>query len=146
MSIDFSVLIWTILSFLLLLVLLNFTLYKPLRSFMAKRQQEIDEGVAAGKQAQALLDAQKDRQDAELAQSSLAAAKAKQDQAAALVHVREEAEIEANRSAEARREAYLTRLDQEEAELTAALEADIDTWVALLARKLDLAGAEEEMG
>ena len=146
MSIDFSVLIWTILSFLLLLVLLNFTLYKPLRSFMAKRQQEIDEGVAAGKQAQALLDAQKDRQDAELAQSSLVAAKAKQDQAAALVHAREEAEIEANRSAEARREAYLTRLDQEEAELTAALEADIDTWVALLARKLDLAGPEEEMG
>ena len=146
MSIDFSVLIWTILSFLLLIVLLNFTLYKPLRSFMAKRQQEIDEGIAAGAEARALLEADKDRQDAELAQSSLAVSKARQDQAAALVRVREEAEVEANRLAEARREAYLAQLDQEEAELTAALEADLDTWVALLAQRLELAGPEEGMG
>lgn len=143
MSIDFSVLIWTIITFLLLIVLLNFTLYKPLRSFMAKRQQEIDQGVAAGKEAQALLDAQKAQQAEELNQSSQGVLQAKQEQAAAMLRVREEAETMANRQAEIRREDFLARLDQEEADLTAALEADLEPWLALLTQKVEITGPEE---
>ena len=143
MSIDFSVLIWTIITFLLLIVLLNFTLYKPLRSFMAKRQQEIDEGVAAGKEAQALLNAQKAQQTQALDESAQGITQARQEQAASMLRVREEAETEANRQAEARREDFLACLDQEEADLSAALEADLKPWLALLAKKIEITGPEE---
>ena len=61
MSIDFSVLIWTILCFLLLVLSLRKFLFQPYRSFMKQRQQEIEEGIESGRRAQAELEEFHDR-------------------------------------------------------------------------------------
>ena len=136
MSIDFSVLIWTIITFLLLMVLLHFTLFRPLRSFMAKRQQEIDAGVEAGEQAQEALEAQKTRQQAELAEQALLIDRVRQENAGSLTAFREQAQTQAIRDAEQQREVFQARLAREEEALAAGLEQDTEGWVALLAEKL----------
>ena len=143
MRIDVSVLIWTIINFLLLMVLLNFTLFRPLRTFMAKRQQEIDAGVAAGKAAQEALADQKARQAEALAQRNQAVTQARQAGANARIAQREQAEVQANRDAEQRREAFLESLSQEETALAAALEGETQAWVDLLAEKLSHRQGEE---
>lgn len=61
MSINFSVLAWTIINFVVLMLLLNRFLYQPIAAFMQQRQQRIDEGIAQGQQSQQQLSAaQKD--------------------------------------------------------------------------------------
>ena len=44
-SINISELIWTVINFLLLVLLLNRFLYKPVISFMENRQARIDAGL-----------------------------------------------------------------------------------------------------
>ena len=44
-SINISELIWTVINFFLLMFLLNRFLYKPVISFMEKRQARIDAGL-----------------------------------------------------------------------------------------------------
>lgn len=55
MSIDPSVLIWTIINFILLMILLNRFLFKPILAFIKKRQQQIDDGISAGKKSDELF-------------------------------------------------------------------------------------------
>lgn len=53
MSINFSVVIWTIINFCVLLAALNFVLYKPLLRFVRQREEKNEQGIMAGKNADA---------------------------------------------------------------------------------------------
>lgn len=65
LSINISELIWTVINFLLLLLLLRHFLYKPICEFMDARQARIDEGLEKERAAQDALDAEETRQDEE---------------------------------------------------------------------------------
>ena len=53
MSIDLSVFIWTIINFVVLMVLLNFVLFKPIHKILDERKERINSGLAAGEEARA---------------------------------------------------------------------------------------------
>jgi F0F1-type ATP synthase membrane subunit b/b' len=55
MSIDISLLVWTIFNFFVLMLLLNHFLYKPLLNFMRERGQRIEAGIEAGHLSQQQL-------------------------------------------------------------------------------------------
>lgn len=51
MSLDLSVIVWTILTFGVLMLVLNRFLFRPVRAFMQQRQERIDRGLAAAQAA-----------------------------------------------------------------------------------------------
>lgn len=51
MGLQLSVVIWTVVNFLLLMLLLNKLLFKPVLTFMYERQRRIEEGVLQGENA-----------------------------------------------------------------------------------------------
>lgn len=51
MSLDPSVIVWTILTFVVLMLVLNRFLFRPTREFMRQRQERIDRGLAAAQAA-----------------------------------------------------------------------------------------------
>lgn len=60
MSIDPSMMIWTLITFAVMAFLLNRFLFKPVMEHMRKRQQRIDEGRLAGQEARQLLERQQE--------------------------------------------------------------------------------------
>ena len=56
MRIDPSTVVWVIIYFVILALLLNRFLFKPLLTFMRERQEKIDAGLAAGQRAQSDLE------------------------------------------------------------------------------------------
>ena len=65
LSINISELIWTVINFVLLLLLLKHFLYKPICEFMDARQARIDEGLEKERAAQEELRAEDARQEEE---------------------------------------------------------------------------------
>lgn len=98
MSIDFSVVFWTIVNFSLLSVLLNKFLFKPVKAFMKDRQERIAAGVRAGEEARLAR-----REEEERLQKAVA------------VRFREETELTRAEAGRRRQEARL-RLEQAEEE------------------------------
>ena len=68
-SINVSDLIWTIINFLLLCILLNHFLYKPVLRFMDDRQARMDAKLAEKREAEALASENEARLEAEKAKS-----------------------------------------------------------------------------
>ena len=68
-SINVSDLIWTIINFLLLCILLNHFLYKPVLRFMDDRQARMDAKLAEKQEAEALASENEARLEAEKAKS-----------------------------------------------------------------------------
>ena len=68
-SINVSDLIWTIINFLLLCILLNHFLYKPVLRFMDDRQARMDAKLAEKREAEALAAENEARLEAEKAKS-----------------------------------------------------------------------------
>ena len=66
MSIDLSVFIWTIINFVVLMVLLNFVLFKPIHKILDERKERINSGLAAGEEARAAKLANDKRLQAEV--------------------------------------------------------------------------------
>ena len=60
-SINISELIWTVINFILLFVLLNRFLYKPLITFMSDRQARIDAGLREEEDAKAAIEKNNER-------------------------------------------------------------------------------------
>lgn len=58
MNIDFSVLFWTIVCFLALILILDRLLFRPILRIIARRQEKIDAGIEAGRAATAALEEQ----------------------------------------------------------------------------------------
>lgn len=136
MSIQPSVIFWTVVSFLLLLVLLNRFLFKPLLTLMHDRDAKIAAGIAAGETArQALAEAQEQYAVAQAARRAAAV----EAEAALTLQCRQEAK-EALAALQAGREARWTeaarRIAGEQAEAAARLDARLPELTAVLADAL----------
>lgn len=136
MSIDPSTLVWMIINFLVLMLLLNRFLFKPLLAFMDQRQEKIDQGLQAGERAKALLD----EKEQELARN-LADARAAANQAISDANRQRDAQLAANSKENDAYEAdRLTaiagELFAEEESLAASAEAHISEYVAILQDKI----------
>ena len=139
MSINVSELIWTILCFLVLLFVLKKLLFDPLIRFMDERKAKVDEGIAAGKEAEAAREANdrelQEKRKAKAAEAAqlLAEARAKDEKA------RAEALAEAHKqNADAMKDAK-AQLLKEEAAAEETLEAQMPELVETLTSAL-LAG------
>lgn len=136
MSLDPSTLVWMIINFLVLMLLLNRFLFKPLLTFMQQRQDKIDEGLQAGERAKALLE----EKEQELARN-LAGARAAANQAISDANRQMDARLAANSK---ENEAYESRrlteiagvLFAEEESLAASAETHISEYVSILQEKI----------
>lgn len=143
MTIDPSILIFTVINFIVLMFLLNTFLFKPLLDFMHKRDKKIEEGKAAEARARAAEAENKLRLAEELdrlhrenrLRIESADAEAKQSYAGLIGG--------AERDIELRREASLKKLDEDEARLKAELSAYIPAFVELLSKSFN-AGIRED--
>ena len=59
MSINFSVVLWTVINFVVLMAALNFVLFRPLMKFMRERDEKIKRGRDAGAGADEKINAAK---------------------------------------------------------------------------------------
>lgn len=136
LSINISELIWTVINFLLLLILLRRFLYSPVCRFMDARQARIDEGLEKERAAQDALHAEEARQDEEQlaaraqarAMLQQAEAQTAEESAQALLTAREEV-----RTADEHARERLQADSRREEESLAAAEPAL---AALLARRL----------
>ncbi len=127
-SINISDLIWTIINFLLLCILLNHFLYKPVLRFMDDRQARVDAKLSEKRDAEAQAAENDARLEAEKAKSrdeakrilSQADADTEEQHAAAMLQAREDAaqdRKDAEADLEARREKTAEKLSEATPEL-----------------------------
>ncbi|HPF54092.1 MAG TPA: hypothetical protein P5116_05240 [Eubacteriales bacterium] len=144
MNIDFSVLIWTIVDFLILMVLLNLVLYRPILRHMNERRKRTDEGVEAGRLAEKTLDERSQTLNNELDSERKQAALQCQQSASDTARFREEAFAAAELGVADKRDEVKAKLKATEKELIAELTPDMDELAKLLAVKLLGDGTKEE--
>ncbi|MBQ3405131.1 MAG: ATP synthase F0 subunit B [Oscillospiraceae bacterium] len=137
MTIEPSVLIWTIINFIVLMVVLNLILYKPLFKFMDERRERINQGINAGRRARAAISDNAQRLKDDLEQFHRSEKRRSDATIASLLKQRDQELAEAGRRAEARRDAELKKLDKESGELTDVLVVGIPGMIELLSQKLD---------
>ena len=136
MTLEPSVVFWTILNFAVLALVLERFLFRPLLRFMDERKARTEAGIAAGREAQAELDAEQARLREEAAALSAsqqqlteqAAAQAQEERTLLLA----QAEAESN----AAYDAALEQLRRDETALSAELDAALPILSAALVRKL----------
>jgi F-type H+-transporting ATPase subunit b len=127
-SINISDLIWTIINFLLLCILLNHFLYKPVLRFMDDRQARVDAKLSEKRDAEAQAAENDARLEAEKAKSrdeakrilTQADADTEEQHAAAMLQAREDAaqdRKDAEADLEARREKTAEKLGEATPEL-----------------------------
>ena len=127
-SINISDLIWTIINFLLLCILLNHFLYKPVLRFMEDRQARVDAKLSEKRDAEAQAAENDARLEAEKAKSrdeakrilTQADADTEEQHAAAMLQAREDAaqdRKDAEADLEARREQTAEKLGEATPEL-----------------------------
>ena len=127
-SINISDLIWTIINFLLLCILLNHFLYKPMLRFMDDRQARVDAKLSEKRDADAQSAENDARLEAEKAKSrdeakrilTQADADTEEQHAAAMLQAREDAaqdRKDAEADLEARREKTAEKLGEATPEL-----------------------------
>lgn len=136
MTIQLSVLLWTVITFCILMFLLNRFLFKPLLAFMDAREQKI--ARARSRQAEAALARQTRSQEAEA--NRLAAEKRAREAAEAVLSDAKRHAVQETAEAEKK---YVRLLDQrrseletEKRELQRDLNAGMDELVAAFVRKL----------
>ena len=143
MSIDFSVLIWTVICFLLMMVILQRLLFKPIRTFMKERQAQIDEGIAAGAQAKAALAQQQLALQEQVAEKQNAIQQSQKQIEVRKLQLHEQAAEEAESHAIHDRELLQAGLDEEEEELLRTLSENNPAVILQLTRKLGIAAQKE---
>ena len=136
MSLDLSVIVWTILTFGVLMLVLNRFLFRPVRAFMQQRQERIDRGLAA---AQAAGD--KRRKLEEQLQEERQQAFQARRRAAEEETLRRKKETlrtleQARSEAESRRAAAETALAGEREKIDRALSADMPRLTEILSARL----------
>ena len=136
MTIQPSILIWTLITFGLMMLILNRLLFKPMLAFMDRRQAKIDEAKAqkmAGEQA--VRDA-----EAEIAARRKEAARINAETAAREIKEAHDRADGIIKKAENERDALIAQqtltLDRQTKELSEALAPDIDRFAHALADKL----------
>ena len=136
MSLDLSVIVWTILTFGVLMLVLNRFPFRPVRAFMQQRQERIDRGLAA---AQAAGD--KRRKLEEQLQEERQQAFQARRRAAEEETLRRKKETlrkleQARSEAESRRAAAETALAGEREKIDRALSADMPRLTEILSARL----------
>ena len=136
MSIDLSVVIWTVVGFCVFMLLLDRFLFKPLLRFMDDRRRRIDEALAEGRRAEeerrsAAEEAEREREKTRLAETAAAEARMEQLRAEA-----KENELRAEKENAAVIENRRSELEREKDGIKARLTDDADRLIGLLADKL----------
>ena len=134
MRIDPSTVVWVIINFVILALLLNRFLFKPLLTFMRERQEKIDAGLAAGQRAQSDLE----QKQAELADRLARARAETAERIAALEEQAPAADVCAlpEQTAEDRRVEAAARLYVKEELLSDMTKEHAGELVALLEKQL----------
>lgn len=136
MSIDLSVFIWTIINFVVLMVLLNFILFKPIHKILDERKERINSGLAAGEEARAAKLANDKRLQEEVdanranARKLLENAKNKAD--AEQTAMLRNAQVEAA----AIRKANIAKISEEEKLAVKQIDGQMDSLVSILTGSL----------
>ncbi len=136
MSIDISVVIWTVVGFCVFMLLLDRFLFKPLLRFMDDRQKRIDDAHAAVRQAEKerAEAAEKERGERETERrGEIAAAEARLEKLRAEA---KENELRAEKENGAVIERRRAELEREKDELVARSGNDAERLIGLLADKL----------
>ena len=136
MTIQLSVLLWTVITFCILMFLLNKFLFKPLLAFMDAREQKI--ARARSLQEEAALARQTASREAE--ENRLAAQKRAHDAAEAALSDAKRQAVQETAEAEKRYALLLdqrrSELETEKRELQRNLDAGMDDLVAAFVQKL----------
>ena len=140
MSLDPSTLVWMIINFLLLMILLNHFLFKPMLSFMKQRQDKIDAGLQAGEQARQLLADKETELALALTQAKSQAGEQINDAVRQLSADKTEKEGENAAYADTRLTEIAGVLFAEEERLAASAEQHIPEYVSILQDKLTAVG------
>lgn len=136
LQISISEFLWTIISFFPFMFLLKKILYNPVLNFMDERKARIDEGLDEGKTAARALEENREKLNAELAESSNAAremigaarSEADKEKSKVLAAAHEEA-------ADLHKQVQ-ERLKNEEVQAVADIESSMPELVKLLSEKL----------
>lgn len=121
MSIDSSVLIWTMINFLLLMLLLNRFLFRPMRSFMKARREKIRAGQEAGSAARQQLAEAEERLQMQERQLRAEIRALQQEHAAALTGARDRARQQAETQVAGQLETFRADLKAQEEALLQTL-------------------------
>lgn len=139
MSINISELIWTVICFLVLLFVLKKLLFDPLIRFMDARKAQVEEGLAAGKEAEAAKAQNAKELQEKRKEKTAEAAQMVADGRAADEKARTEALAEAHKQAADAMKDAREQLRKEEAAAEESLEAQMPELVETLTAAL-LAG------
>ena len=135
-SINLSELIWTVINFLLLMLLLTRFLLTPIRKVMDARQAKVDAGLEEERRAQARVQENDEKIAAEQARSREEARRILNDSGSAVEQRRSESLAQAQKAAEAaRQEAAAELVARREAE-ERSLDAAQPELAELLAKQL----------
>ncbi len=136
MTIQLSVLIWTIICFCLLMLILNKLLFGPMLRFMDARQERIQR--AREKQQQDQAACEEARLALQEAQAEAEKLRTRQEEQL-VAQAREKAEQQLAQAREAHEQeiaAYARTLEQERSELKTKLDASVDTLAIAYANRL----------
>jgi len=136
MSIDFSVLIWTIICFVILMLLLNRFLFKPLLAVMDKRKKTISEGLEAGRRAEEEIRGKQEQLARQLEESRRQESERAKREAQSVDAALENALNEGDLDQRVRRDEAADAAQRDRAALTETLTARVPEYAALLAEKL----------
>ena len=145
MSIDISVLIWTVICFLVLMFALTKLLFKPLLKVMHERQEKIASGIAAGEQAEAELEKRRLEHEEELERLK---AEQERELEEKLARVREESArlaAETEKQTVLGQERYDAELKEQEQALTEQLRDGVERLASTLAEKITSVPPESKL-
>ena len=142
MSIDVSVVIWTILGFLVLMVLLERILYRPILEILDRRREKIAAGLAAQRQAEHALEERRTQHARDLEGIRREETERAREQIASVDQALDKALDEREFERETRRASEESKSSEDRVRLTKELEDQIPKYMALLASRL-VEGTEE---
>ncbi len=136
MSIDISVVIWTILGFLVLMVLLERILYRPILEILDRRREKIAAGLAAQRQAEHALEERIAQHKRDLEDIRRKETERAQEQITSVDQALDKALDEREFERETRRAAEEDRSVEDRAKLMKELEDRVPQYLELLASRL----------
>ncbi len=135
MSIDVSVVIWTILGFLVLMVLLDRILYRPILEILDRRREKIAAGLAAQRQAEHALEDRKAQHEQELEALRRDETEKAREQTDSVYQALDQALDEREIDRDTRRAAEAVKAEEDRTQLTKALEDRMPEYLDLLASR-----------
>ena len=136
MSINFSVVFWTVLNFVVLMTALNFVLFRPLMKFMRERDEKIKRGKEAGAEAYEKINAAKEDFDKQIGTANAMLEKNERQRQNAEKTARDKALAAALQRLEDEQSARILVLENNEKNQEKRLEARTEELAKLIADKM----------